>query len=89
MAALLADENLPSLVSSELMRLGHDVLTMLQAGLAGQAIPDHEVIRRASSFARSTKISPHLPIEFIRQLLNKQSWRINYCAFRSPICRHD
>ena len=52
MAALLADENMPSLVADELTRLGHDVLTMLQAGLAGQAIPDDEVVRQATAINR-------------------------------------
>lgn len=52
MASLLADENLSALVSIELTRLGHDVLTRLQAGLAGQAISDDEVIRLATTMNR-------------------------------------
>lgn len=48
MARLYANENLPLPVAEELRRLGHDVLTVQEAGNAGQAIPDEAVL----SFAR-------------------------------------
>lgn len=44
MAQLYADENFPVPVAEELRRLGHDMLTSLQAGKAGQAIPDEDVL---------------------------------------------
>jgi hypothetical protein len=38
-----ADENFPPPVAEALRELGHDVLTVLEAGQAEQAIPDEEV----------------------------------------------
>lgn len=40
MALLYANENFPFPVVAELRRLGHDVLTTLDAGNAGKALPD-------------------------------------------------
>ncbi len=44
MAQLYANENFPLPVVEELRQLGHDALTTLEAGRAGQAIPDEEVL---------------------------------------------
>lgn len=44
MAMLLADENFPAPAITQLRQLGHDVLTLLQTGMAGQAVPDDEVL---------------------------------------------
>ena len=44
MARLFADENFPLPVTEELRRLGHDMLTLQEAGKGGQAIPDEAVI---------------------------------------------
>jgi hypothetical protein len=44
MARLYANENFPLLVVAELRRLGHDVLTVRDAGRAGQSMPDTEVL---------------------------------------------
>ncbi len=44
MARLYADENFPLPVVEALRRLGHDVLTVREAGEAGQAVPDEEVL---------------------------------------------
>jgi hypothetical protein len=44
MARLYANENFPYPVVEELRRLGHDVLTTLDAGNAGKALPDEEVL---------------------------------------------
>lgn len=49
MARIYANENFPLPVVETLCRLGHDVLTTLDAGQAGQALPDETVLR----FARS------------------------------------
>ncbi len=47
MARLYANENVPFPVVIELRRLGHDVLTSLDAGKAEQSIPDDNVLRFA------------------------------------------
>ncbi len=49
MADLYANENFPLPVVEELRRRGHDVLTSQEAGNAGRAVPDEEVL----SFARA------------------------------------
>jgi predicted nuclease of predicted toxin-antitoxin system len=49
MARLYANENFPLPVVTELRRLGHDVLTVQEAGKANQEIPDDEVL----AFARA------------------------------------
>ena len=48
MAALYANENFPFQVVEALRGLGHDVLTSLEAGKAGQAIQDAEVLTFAA-----------------------------------------
>lgn len=47
MARMYANENFPFPVVEELRRLGHDVLTTLDAGNAGKALPDEEVLAMA------------------------------------------
>jgi len=42
MARLYANENFPLPVVEELRRLGHDVLTMREAGQASESMPDEE-----------------------------------------------
>lgn len=44
MARLYTNENFPFPVAEELRRLGHDVLTVQEAGNSGQSIPDPEVL---------------------------------------------
>ena len=44
MARLFADENFPMPAVVVLRQLGHDGQTLLQASLAGLAIPDDEVL---------------------------------------------
>ena len=44
MARIYANENFPQPVVEELRRLGHDVLTILEAGKAGTAEPDEAVL---------------------------------------------
>ena len=50
---LYANENFPRPVVEELRRLGHDVLTVLEAGKADQAIEDEEVLAFAISLGRA------------------------------------
>ena len=49
MAQLLADENFPVPAIIRLRQLGHDVLTLLQADMAGQAVPNDDVLSFATS----------------------------------------
>lgn len=53
MARLYSNENFPLLVVQELRRLGHDVLTVQEAGNADQAIPDSEVLSFACAEQRA------------------------------------
>jgi hypothetical protein len=53
MARLYADENFPQPAVEELRRLGHDVLTIHEAGHAGQAEPDEAVMAFAITHQRA------------------------------------
>lgn len=53
MARLYANENFPRQVVEALRLLGHDVLTVLEAGNAGQAIPDETVLAFAIEHNRA------------------------------------
>jgi hypothetical protein len=53
MARLYADENFPYPVVMELRRLGHEVLTMQEAGKAGQARLDEIVLTDATEDNRA------------------------------------
>jgi len=52
MADFYSNENFPFGVVEELRKLGHDVLTSLDAGRANQSIPDDEVLQFATSMNR-------------------------------------
>ncbi|MBC7225660.1 MAG: DUF5615 family PIN-like protein [Thermoflexales bacterium] len=53
MARLYANENFPMPVVEELRKLGHDVLTMLEAGQTGQAMSDEAVLLFARQEGRA------------------------------------
>ena len=53
MARLYVNENVPQPIVAELRRLGHDVLTMHEAGHAGQSLPDEAVLAFARSHGRA------------------------------------
>jgi predicted nuclease of predicted toxin-antitoxin system len=53
LARLYADENFPHPVVAALRQSGHDVLTVADAGKAGQGIPDAEVLAFAHSQNRA------------------------------------
>lgn len=53
MARLYANENFPYAVVRELRALGHDVLTVAEAGNAGQRIPDEAVLAYATQAERA------------------------------------
>ena len=48
MNRFLADENLPLPVVAELRSLGHDVMTLQEAGKGNQQFPDEKVLHLAS-----------------------------------------
>lgn len=52
MAALYSNENFPIPVVEELRHLGHDVLTVLEAGKADQSISDEDVLDYAIGLGR-------------------------------------
>jgi len=56
MARLYANENFPLPVVVELRRLGHDVLTIAEAGRAGQSLPDEAVLAFARADRRAVLI---------------------------------
>jgi hypothetical protein len=53
MANLYADEDFPQPVVDHLRALGHDVLTALEDGRAGQSVPDPDVLARAAALGRA------------------------------------
>jgi predicted nuclease of predicted toxin-antitoxin system len=53
MARLYADEQFPRIVVKLLRELGHDILTVQEAGKANQRIPDEEVLAFAISDNRA------------------------------------
>ncbi len=53
MASFYANENFPRRTVEALRTLGHDVLTTQEAGNAGQAIPDHDVLDFATRAGRA------------------------------------
>jgi len=53
MARLFADENFPLPAVEALRRLGHNVLTIHEAGKAQQSTPDHIVLNMASADGRA------------------------------------
>lgn len=53
MARLYADENFDYPIVTELRRLGHDVLTVQEAGQGGQRIPDPAVLAYGTAIGRA------------------------------------
>lgn len=53
MARLYTNENFPLPAAEELRQLGHDVLTVQDAGNAGQALPDEQVLDFAGDQQRT------------------------------------
>jgi len=53
MARLYADENFPFPVVEKLRDIGHDVITLQEAGYAGESLSDETVLKLASDDGRS------------------------------------
>ena len=62
LARLYADEDEPRSVAVALRGLGHDVLTVREAGKDGQRIPDHEVLAFAPTLATHSSSRERLRI---------------------------
>jgi hypothetical protein len=52
-ASLYVDEDVPRSVAEHLRGLGHDILTVREAGMDGRSIPDDEVLAFACSQGRA------------------------------------
>ncbi len=61
MARLFADENFPLPAVDALRRLGHNVLTIHEAGKAQQSTPDDIVLKMASADGRAILTLPDFP----------------------------
>lgn len=64
MARFYSNENIALQVAAELRRLGHDVLTSLEAGKANSAIADYEVL--AFAVAENRILLSHNRRHFLR-----------------------
>ena len=64
MARFYANENIAQPVVKELRRLGHDVLTSMEAGRANSSVPDSEVLGFAAAEGRI--LLSHNRLHFIR-----------------------
>ena len=60
MARFYAHQKVPGPVVAELRRIGHEVLTMLQSGHAGQALPDVDVLAFATADGPNAARNRHL-----------------------------
>ena len=82
MVNLYSDENVPFPVVFELRRIGHDVVTTQDAGYAGQAVPDEDVLSFAISNQRAVLTLNRQ--DFIRlHRLNSSHFGIIVCTFDS------
>lgn len=64
MARLYADENFPYPTVLELRRLGHDVITVQEAGKAGQKTKDEAILAQAGTDGRA--VLTHDRKDFVR-----------------------
>ena len=86
MAHLYTNENFPLPVAEELRRLGHDVLTVQEAGNGGRAIPDESVLAFASGKGRAVVTINRK--HFIRlHLLNPRHAGIIVCTYDPDFVR--
>jgi predicted nuclease of predicted toxin-antitoxin system len=64
MASLYADEQFPRVVVDALRQLGHNILTVQEAGKANQRIPDEEVL--AFAIIKNRAVLTINRVDFIR-----------------------
>jgi hypothetical protein len=88
MARFYTNENYPFQVVTELRRLGHDVITSLDAGKANSAVPDAEVL--AFSVAQGRILLTHNRRHFLRLHRHRTAdpAGIVVCTFDPDFCGH-
>jgi hypothetical protein len=86
MARFYTNENIPLQVVMELQRLGHDVITSLDAGKANSAVPDSEVLAFAA--AEDRILLTHNRRHFLRlhQHRTESHAGIVLCTFDPDFC---
>jgi hypothetical protein len=87
MAHFYTNENIPAQVVTELRRLGHDVITSLDAGTANSAVPDADVL--AFAVAEGRILLTHNRRHFLRLHQQKTADHrgIVLCTFDPDFCR--
>ena len=87
MAHVYSNENIPVQVVTELRRLGHDVITSLDAGKANSAVPDAEIL--AFAVAEGRILLTHNRRHFLRlhQHRTADHRGIVLCTFDPDFCR--
>ncbi len=87
MARFYSNENIALQVVEEMRRLGHDVLTSLDAGNANAAVPDPEVLSFASS--RERILLTHNRRHFLQLHLRRteSQYGIVLCTFDADFTR--
>ena len=87
MARFYTNENIPSQVVTELRRLGHNVVTSLDAGMANSAVPDAEVL--AFAVANGRILLTHNRRHFLRPHQHRTAGHaaIVLCPFDPDFCR--
>ncbi len=82
MARFYSNENFPLPTVEKLRSLGHDVLTVQEAGQADQALPDAEVLAFATREGRAVLTLNRL--HFIRCTKNSRGTRASSSASLTP-----
>ena len=87
MARFYTNENVPVQVVEELRRLGHDVVTSLDAGRANSAMPDAEVLAFAAVEGRI--LLTHNRRHFLRLHQHRTADHAGMvlCTFDADFCR--
>jgi len=88
MADFYANENIPAQVVTELRRLGHDVITSLDAGKANSAVPDADVLAHAAAEGRILLTHNRRHFLGLHRHRTADHAGIVLCAFDPDFCRH-
>jgi len=87
MARFYSNENIPLPVVTELRRLGHDVLTSLDARKANSAVPDAEVLAFAAADGRILLTHNRRHFLHLHQHRTADHAGIVLCTFDPDFCR--
>lgn len=87
MARFYTNENTPFQVVTELRRLGHDVLTSLDAGNANAAVPDADVLAFAAAEQRILLTYNRRHFLRLHQHRTTGHSGIVLCTFDADFCR--